>query len=94
MASVKNKMSRQEEIGINLMKGCPSSLFCPGIRRLEMLFLVLVVTSMSSYLQHRNLLGVWQELDPSLDKTLAPAHTSGEISACLKHLAALGQNNM
>lgn len=87
-------MLLQEEIGINLMKGCPSSLYCPGIKRLEMFFLIFVVTSMSSYPQHHNLFGVWQELDPSLDKTLAPAHASGDISTCLKCLAALGQNNV
>lgn len=94
LASVKNKMLPQEEIGTKLMTGCPSSLFFPEIKRLEMLFLVLVVTSMSSYPQHHNLFGLWQELDPSFNKTLAPAHATGEISACLKCLAALGQNNV
>lgn len=79
LALIKNKMLPQEEIGTNLMKGCPSNLFCPGMKRLEMLFLVLTVTSVSSYPQHCNLFGVQQELDP--DKTLAPAHASGEISA-------------
>lgn len=55
-----------------------------------MLFLVLMVSSMSSY--PHNLFEMWQELDPSLDKNLAPEHGSGEISACLKRLAAPGQN--
>lgn len=55
-----------------------------------MLLLVLIVTSMSSY--PHNLYEMWQELDPSLDKNLA--HVSGEISACLKRLAAPGQNNV
>lgn len=40
-----------------LMKYCPSSLYCPGIKGLEMLFLVLVVTSVNSH--PRNLFEVW-----------------------------------
>lgn len=87
----KNKMSPQE-IGTTPMKHSPSSLYCPGIKGLEMLFLVLRVTSMSSY--PHNLFEMWQELDPSLDKNLTPAHASAEISARLKHLAAPGQNNV
>jgi len=87
-------MSPQEEVGTDVMEDCPSSPFCPGTKRLEVLFLVLVVTFKSSYPQYHNLFGVYQELDPSFDKTLAPAHESGEISACLKRLAALGQKNV
>lgn len=91
LASDKNKMSPQE-IGTTLMKYSPSSLYCSGIKGLEMLFLVFMVTSVRSC--PHNLSEMWQELDPSLAKNLAPAHESGEISACLKLVAAPGQNNV